>query len=164
MWSVAANVNLEECRRRATHATQFQLCWTPRVIRLSTLRRLNAFDENAGWAFEHDLYLRLVEAGASFRHVPAVLVAGRPPKAFEAEHISDDSIKVVEASLKRRGIRGSVKAGALATTVEWRVEPPSPPPSIDIVIPTRDRVNLVRQCIDAIERKTTYENYDIVIS
>jgi len=36
-------------------------------------------------------------------------------------------------------------------------------PSIDIIIPTRDRIDLVRRCIEAVEQKTTYENFDIIL-
>ncbi|HEY1222961.1 MAG TPA: glycosyltransferase, partial [Acidimicrobiales bacterium] len=135
----------------------------PALWRISSLRSLGAFDVNAGWAFEHDAYLRLVERGAQFHHVAKVLVAGRPTIAFDASHISEDSQKVVRTALSRRGLGGTVTPGQFGSSVDWRLKPPSPAPSIDIIIPTRDRIDLVRRCIDAIEQKTTYENYDIIL-
>jgi len=135
----------------------------PALWRISSLRSLGAFDVNAGWAFEHDGYLRLVERGAQFHHVAKVLVAGRPTIAFDASHISEDSQKVVRTALSRRGLGGTVTPGQFGSSVDWRLKPPSPAPSIDIIIPTRDRIDLVRRCIDAIEQKTTYENYDIIL-
>lgn len=135
----------------------------PALLRVSTLRAHGGFDEAAGWAFEHDLYLRLSEAGANFRHVTKVLPAGRPAIAFDASHVRDDSCRVVGDALRRRGIEADVAPGAFGSSVDWRPHPPTPAPSIDIIIPTRDRVDLVRQCLAAIESTTTYANYDIVI-
>jgi GT2 family glycosyltransferase len=135
----------------------------PALLRVATLRQLAGFATKAGWAFEHDLYLRLVEHGAHFRHVAKVLVAGRPTISFDAQHIGKDSQQVVRNALVRRGWKGTVAPGAFGSSVDWRLAPPSPAPSIDIIIPTRDRIDLVRRCIDAIEEKSTFSNYDIIL-
>lgn len=63
----------------------------------------------------------------------------------------------------RRGWRGAVTPGALPGLVRWSLEAPADAPSIDIIIPTRDRIDLVRRCIDSIEARTTYPNYDVII-
>ena len=135
----------------------------PALLNVSTLRSIGGFSPDAGWAVEHDAYLRLSEAGATFRHVPLVLPAGRAPVAFTHDHVSDDSCHVVQAALDRRGWRGRAARDALPGSVRWTLEVPLPRPSIDIVIPTRDRLDLLRQCISSIEAATTYENYDIII-
>jgi GT2 family glycosyltransferase len=135
----------------------------PALLRVNTLRRVRGFDPHAGWAFEHDLYLRLSELKAHFHYVAKVLTTGRPRIAFSANHIDDDSVRVVEAALVRRGLLGSVTPRGLAGTLEWYVAPPTPAPSVDIIIPTRDHIDLVRQCIEAVETKSTYPNYDIII-
>lgn len=135
----------------------------PALWRLSTLRSLGSFSADAGWAFEHDAYLRLVESGAHFRHVAKVHVAGRPAIGFDAAHISEDTQYVVRTALSRRGWNGTVTPGPFGSSVDWRLAPPSPAPTIDIIIPTRDRIDLVRRCIDAIEQKSTYQNYDIIL-
>jgi GT2 family glycosyltransferase len=135
----------------------------PALLRISTLQRVGGFSTDAGWAFEHDIYLRLSEAGATFRHLSLVLPGGRPAHAFEGAHINEDTSRVVLASLDRRGWVGKVIPGPLDGVVRWILDVPTPYPSIDIIIPTRDRVDLVRQCIEAIEQKTTYPNYDIII-
>jgi GT2 family glycosyltransferase len=141
----------------------YNLVGRPALLRVSTLRRVGGFSPDAGWAFEHDAYLRLSESGAAFRHVSLVLPAGRPEMAFSASHINDDTCRVVQAALDRRGWSGQVVPGAIDGVVRWILDAPSPQPSIDIIIPTRDRIDLVRQCIEAIEEKTTYQNYDIII-
>lgn len=135
----------------------------PALLRVETLFGVGGFSPDAGWAYEHDAYLRLSEAKARFTHVPRVLPAGRSARHFDAARLNEDTSRVVQAALNRRGLRGTVAPGALPGLVNWSIEAPSPAPSIDIIIPTRDRIELVRQCIDSIEEKTTYPNYDIII-
>lgn len=135
----------------------------PALFNVSTLRSLGGFSPDAGRAVEHDAYLRLSEARATFRHVPLVLPAGRAPVSFAHDHVSDDSCRVVQAALDRRGWRGRAARDVLPGSVRWTLEVPLPRPSIDIVIPTRDRLDLLRRCIESVEAATTYENYDIII-
>jgi GT2 family glycosyltransferase len=135
----------------------------PALVRVETLFAAGGFSSDAGWAYEHDAYLRLSEAGATFHHLARVLPAGRGEQEFDAARVNTDSCRVVQAAIERRGWRGTTFPGALPGLVSWSLEAPSPAPSIDIIIPTRDRIELVRQCIAAIEEKTTYPNYDIII-
>ena len=135
----------------------------PALLRVATIRRIGGFVRDAGWAFEHDLYLRLNEADAVFRHVNLVLPAGRPDLAFERDHIDADTCRVTEMALTRRDWRGSVEPGRIAALAHWTLETPTPQPSIDVIIPTRDRIDLVRNCIEALENKTTYQNWDIIL-
>lgn len=134
----------------------------PALIRSSTLQRVGGFSADVGWAFEHDAYLRIQEDGGRFLHVPKVLDAGRPNVAFESEHINDGTLAATRAAMQRRGWDGTAESASIAGVSRWTVAPPSPLPSIDIVIPTRDRIDLVRRCIQSIER-STYPNYGIII-
>ena len=135
----------------------------PALLRVETLFRVGGFSPDAGWAFEHDVYLKLSEAKARFHHVTIVLPAGRVPSSFDAAHLNGDTCRIVQAAIDRRGWHGTVTPGALPGLVRWSLDAPTPSPSIDIIIPTRDRIDLVEQCITSIEEKTTYQNYDIII-
>jgi len=135
----------------------------PALLSIAKLRALGGFSPEAGWAFEHDFYLRLSEQRGVFQHVPIVLPAGRTQVSLSAEHLNIDTCAVVRATLARRNWIGEVSQGALPGLVQWKLSPPSPQPSIEIVIPTRDRLELVLQCIGAVEEKTTYTNYSITI-
>ena len=141
----------------------FNCVGRPALIRISALRKIGGFEAKSGWAFEHDAYLRLLEHGAQFHHVTGVFRAGRTRLAFEESHIGVDTVNIVRTALKRRGLKGSVSQGPFGSSVRWRIDTPRPHPSVDIIIPTRDRIDLVKQCIAAIEELTTYENYDIII-
>src|SRR5664280_2377692 len=135
----------------------------PALLRVSTLRAIGGFSSEAGWAFEHDAYLRLNETSATFHHVPLIVAPGRPAISFSPAHIDGDSCRAVRNAFFRRGWRGTVEPGVLGGLVQWTIGSPSPPPSIDVIIPTRDRLDLVLQCINALETQTTYPHYDIVI-
>lgn len=135
----------------------------PALLRVETLYSAGGFDPAAGWAYEHDAYLRLSEANAHFRHVARVLPSGRPAASFDPSRLNDDTYRVVQTALERRKWRGTVTAGELPGLVRWSLDAPSPAPTIDIIIPTRDRIDLVRRCITSIEEKSTYQNYDIIL-
>lgn len=135
----------------------------PALLRVETLFRLGGFSKEAGRAFEHDAFLRLSEARANFRHASRVLPAGRPPSYFDASQVDDDTLRVVQNAIDRRGWRGTVRPGALPGLVQWSLAAPADAPSIDIIIPTRDRIDLVRRCVDSIEERTTYSNYNVII-
>ncbi len=141
----------------------YNLVGRPALIRTRTLRNLGGFDLEAGWAFEHDAYLRLSETGAVFHHVNLVLPAARPALAFEPDHIDADTCRVTEKALARRGWIGVVTPGSVPGLAHWKLDPPSPQPSIDVIIPTRDRIDLVRNCIEALENRTTYQNWNIIL-
>jgi GT2 family glycosyltransferase len=134
----------------------------PALLRVETLFRVGGFKEEAGLAYEHDAYLRLSEGAANFHHVAKILPAGRTTSDFEVAQLNDDTCRVAQASLDRRGWKGTASLGAMPGLVRWSLVAPTAP-SIDIIIPTRDRIELVRQCITSIEEKTTYANYDIII-
>ena len=135
----------------------------PALLSISKLRMYGGFSTSAGWAFEHDFYLRLSEQRGIFQHVPLILPAGRTQTALSADHLNNDTCAVVNAALARRKWNGDVSIGTLPGLVQWKLSPPSSQPSIEIVIPTRDRLELVLQCIAAVEEKTTYNNYSITI-
>lgn len=135
----------------------------PALLRVETLYSAGGFDPEAGWAYEHDAYLRLSEAKARFHHVALVLPCGRPASSFDPSRLNGDTCRVVQSALDRRSWRGTVTPGELPGLVRWSLDVASPTPSIDIIIPTRDRIDLVRRCITSIERKSTYQNYDIIL-
>ncbi len=153
-----------KCSAVGAHSLlSYNVVGRPALIRREAIVRLEGFDASAGWAFEHDAYLRLHETGARFHHVAQVLPAGRPASSFRAEHLNVDTVRVVRAALGRRGWGDDATARSTPGVVDWRPPVPQPPPSIDIIIPTRDRVDLVRQCLEAIESITTYPNFDVII-
>ncbi len=166
------------------YAPQFKPDWSP-VLLLSymymahifTVRRslfleLEGFRSPFDGAQDFDFALRAAERARHVGHVPKVLYhwrsapgstaasADAKPASFEAGR------QAVEEALARRGV-----VEAQARHPEWAalgrcgifdVEFPDTGPSVTIVIPTRDKVELLRTCVESLDL-TTYRDFDILI-
>lgn len=134
----------------------------PALLRTETIRAHDGFNREAGFAFEHDYYLRLSESGREFTHVPRVFSGGRNERGLSPA-IDQDTLWVVSEALKRRGIEAACSIDNFAGLVRWAPKVPLSQPSVDIVIPTRDRIDLVERCIQSIEKISTYRNFNVII-
>jgi GT2 family glycosyltransferase len=138
------------------------------VYRKSLLQEVGGFREEFDGCQGYDLVLRATERTDEIRHVPKVLYHRRAATDSSASpggresHIRDGARRALSEALERRGIEGSVEDGLLPDSlrVRRRIEGE---PKISIIIPTRDNVSLLKNCIESIERLTTYRNYEILI-
>lgn len=133
----------------------------PALVRTQWIHDLGGLRLEAGVACEHDLFLRMLEAGAVFRHLPRVL-PGRATSGWRDALVDDDTQRVVRAALARRNVAGDVVASGRPGVVHWRLAPYNSP-TVDIVIPTRDRRDLLERCITSLEQVTAYPHYSIII-
>jgi GT2 family glycosyltransferase len=134
----------------------------PALIPTEALLRVGGIHTHTGVAFEHDIYLRLLEAGVAFTHFDRILPAGRPPSTFDHSMLTEATIRVCFEALVRRGLSGEVRPTEVASVVSWHVAPRQWP-VVDIVIPTRDRLDLLRRCLDSLEAVTSYPDYRVTI-
>jgi len=132
------------------------------VVRKSLLSEVGGFRSGFDGSEEYDLLLRVTEKTNNVAHIAKPLYSRRKiPYSGVPAHIGESARKALQDALKRRGIKGQVLDGYGG---HYRVRYDiSGLPLISIIIPTRDRVNLLKRCIESIESKTTYENYEIVI-
>jgi GT2 family glycosyltransferase len=61
------------------------------------------------------------------------------------------------------GTRAEVTEGPGAALSRVKYPPPEPAPRVDIIVPTRDRLDLLRCCIDSIGEQTRYPAYRIIV-
>ena len=108
-----------------------------------------------------DVLMRAVEAARPGRihHLPEVLarLGPTPPE-------SSASLTAVADHLARRGVTGAVIEGlanGAGRRIHWPI--PNPAPGISLIIPTRDRLDLLKPCIDSIRRLTRYPAYEIIV-
>jgi GT2 family glycosyltransferase len=141
----------------------YDVVGAPLLVDRALFQKLGGYDESTTPVAPHDFALRLTEATERIGHVAEVLVS-RPamldPDPMDA---TAATIPVVTAALARAGATATVAMGDVLPSVRYTVAPPSPAPSVAIVIPTRDRLDLLEACVDSVERRTTYPNYSIVI-
>jgi GT2 family glycosyltransferase len=110
---------------------------------------------------QHDLALRIAEKASPEEvvHVPAVLYHRRFGVGDED---SESSIEAVRAHLARLGIRATLKESRPGC-FHVRYALPEKPPLVSILIPTRDGVHLLRECVESVLGKTTYSNFELIV-
>jgi len=75
---------------------------------------------------------------------------------------AEDWLRAIGVHAARCAPGTRVEALAEATRrIHWPV--PAPAPGISLIIPTRDRLDLLAACVDSIRRMTTYRNYEIIV-
>jgi O-antigen biosynthesis protein len=114
-----------------------------------------------GAAWRHDLALRGTAglAAAAVQHVPHVLCHRAATAATEPTA----SVSAVQAHLDRIGEAGCAEPMPGFDGVRVRFALPVPAPHVTLVIPTRNGLALLRQCVNSILQRTHYAAYDIVI-
>ncbi len=139
------------------------------VVRTDMLRTLGGLATGVDGAQDWDLVLRIAEHAGRGRivRIPRVLYHWRElpgstaAAGFEKPQLAAAQRRVLADSIARRGDGGE----AIAGTSGWRIVYPLPDPAplVSIVIPTRDRVALLRACIDSVRARTEYPAYEFVI-
>ncbi len=140
------------------------------VYRTDRVRALGGFRQGYEGAQDHDLALRYIEglSPESICHIPRVLYHWRSHKGSTAQKGSNKTYavsagqKAVQEHLARTDVKGDVD---VITDGVYRIRYhlPESPPLVSLIIPTRNGLNLTRQCVDLILAKTTYPNYEILI-
>jgi GT2 family glycosyltransferase len=138
------------------------------VLRRQLVERAGGFRSGFDGAQDHDLLLRATEHARRVGHVPDVLYAWRQVPGSVAltgdakMYAYEAGRRSVEEALVRRGLSGRVTLAEDLGRYHVRLDVAGEP-EVAIVIPTRDRVDLLRQCIDSIESLSTYPNWSITI-
>jgi GT2 family glycosyltransferase len=152
---------LDASKRR--HAPRFRPMWSPELLathnmlgqfcfyRLSLLRRVGGLRTEYGPAAGWDLALRTTAATMPDRiaHVPAVLCHGRDGHAPEQqEGYVEHGGRAVRDWLTSEGLEAARLQPAPLSPEAWHILYPLPKnlPVVSVIIPTRDRAELLRAC------------------
>ncbi|MFN8035244.1 MAG: glycosyltransferase [Acidimicrobiia bacterium] len=158
----------------------FKPAWSPDLLRsvnyvthLAVYRRalvdkLGGFRPGYDGSQDYDLALRVVDVTDRIGHVAMPLYSwrmlegstslqtGAKPYAISAAR------EALQDSLLRNGRRGTVET--LCETGSYRVRYSVPSgQKVAIIIPTRDRVELLRTCVESIQSRSTYRSFEIVV-
>ncbi|MDR5855210.1 glycosyltransferase [Caballeronia sp. LZ062] len=142
------------------------------VYETALVRQAGGFRKGFEGSQDHDLALRCVTiAGhAAVHHIPHVLYHWRivpgstAGSGTEKPYALAAGIRSVEEHLARTGVAGTVTQLASDVGImRVRYAVPTPAPLVSIVIPTRDGVALLRQCIESVFAKSTYPNFEIIV-
>ncbi len=139
------------------------------LYRRRTVARLGGLREAAGASFAYDLVLRLTEAidPAPILHLPRILYHARStPAALNqlpgVSAVGERGQAVLEDYWRRHDIGGEVVPGRWPGTYRLK-RSGLEPPRVVIIIPFRDKADLLETCVASILARTDYPNYEILL-
>jgi glycosyltransferase involved in cell wall biosynthesis len=140
------------------------------VIRTDIIRQVGGFRKGFEGSQDWDLALRSIEqlSPTQVRHIPEILYHWRAVEGSTALNVAEKSYTVAaaEKAIKEYFIRKKIDVKLIPVAGNnWRVVHPVPQPApfVSLIVPTRNRLELVRMCVNSILEKSTYQAYEIII-
>jgi glycosyltransferase involved in cell wall biosynthesis len=140
--------------------------------RADLLRQIGGFREGFEGSQDYDLALRCVERlrPEQVRHIPRLLyhwrmIGGSLAAIPDAKPYAKEAARRAIAEFgKRTGLQGTVvPCPENAESHRFIHALPQPAPMVSIIIPTRDRVELLKRCVESIRSRTEYAPLEIII-
>jgi GT2 family glycosyltransferase len=140
------------------------------VYRRALIDSVGGFREGFEGSQDHDLVLRAAERTRPerIRHIPRVLYhwriqrGARTFSSTQRDRAAEAARRAVAEHLERTGRTATVDAAPGGyQRVTWPL--PEPAPLVSLLVPTRDAVGLVRQCLDGLLGGTDYPNFEVII-
>jgi len=131
------------------------------VYRRTIIDRVGGFQNDYPGYEDYDLALRVIAHIAAHRiyHIPSILYHHRSPYALSA---APQSVSVLQSHFQRQPTSVKVVA-ALGGHTRVIYPLPTVPPLVSLIIPTRDKLDLLRGTINGILTHTTYSPLEIII-
>ncbi len=93
-------------------------------------------------------------------HIQEILI--HLPERRHTQHDQAVAKQVVYQHLQRSDIQAKVEDGFLEYTVRVRYQHEDNP-TVSIIIPTKDKLEFLRPCVESVLEKTAYRNYELII-
>ena len=119
-------------------------------------------------AQDYDFIFRCVEATDQICHVPKILYHWRSHEQSTSEnpeskrYAFDAGQRAVQAHYDRIGVKAEVLQGEYLGLYRTKFIRDYDP-LISIIIPNKDHIEDLRRCMNSIEEKSTYQNYEYII-
>ncbi len=138
------------------------------VVRKDIVEKVGVLRPEYDGAQDYDFILRCIETNEKVHHIPKILYHWRSHEDSTSEnpesklYAFDAGQRAVQAHYDRIGVAAKVEKGeylGLYRTKFIRAYDPL----ISIIIPNKDHIDDLQRCIDSIDGKSTYHNYEYVI-
>lgn len=138
-------------------------------MKKSIFTELGGLKKEYDGAQDHDLFLKVSEIpNVKILHIPKVLYYWRVHSGSTSggvgakPYVTQNAIAALDAHLERTGVKGKAREGMFPSTykIDYEIENP---PLVSIIIPNKDQVKVLKQCIDSIYEKTLYKNFEILV-
>ncbi|NTU72757.1 glycosyltransferase family 2 protein, partial [Candidatus Roizmanbacteria bacterium] len=140
------------------------------VVRSGLIKEVGGLRPRYDGAQDYDLLLRLTEKTVNIDHIPKILyhwrlADGSTSKSVAEKDYADDAGQdALRDAIRRRNIRAEVvEIPERPTNYRLRYELPDDTPLVSIIIPFKDKADLLARCVDSILSKTTYDKYEIIL-
>ncbi len=139
------------------------------VYNTDLVKKAGGFRKGFEGSQDYDLVLRCIELIKSDQiyHIPRVLYHWRIHKESTANSAKSKPYAMLagERALNEHFLRSQTQARAHLIGYGYRIKYtlPDTPPMVSIIIPTRNKLQLLRKCIDSIRALTTYPNFEIIV-
>lgn len=139
------------------------------LIKTQLARQIGGFRKGYEGSQDHDLILRAIEQidASQIVHIPKVLYHWRAHEQSTAQsgaskpYAAIAGEKSIRDHLQRQGIQASVSFADGGYQITYPL--PEHPPLVSLIIPTRNGLHLIQQCIDSICQKTVYPHFEFII-
>ena len=136
------------------------------VIRASILKKIGGFRAEFKVSQDYDLFLRVLSQTRNVLHIPKILYKWRQYESSTGhllkERVMESSRRALQDFADREGIKGVVWGTKNFNFFRLKRDILDRP-KISIIIPTKDRIDLLRRCIESIQNRSSYDNYEIII-
>ncbi len=140
------------------------------VVRSALLKEVGGFRSEYDGAQDYDLLLRLTERTSNIIHIPKILyhwrlADGSTAKTVgEKNYANDAGQSALRAAVERRGLKAEVvEIPERPTNYRLLYKLPVQQPKVSIIIPFKDKAELLDMCTKSIFKKTTYRNYELIL-
>jgi GT2 family glycosyltransferase len=138
------------------------------VIRKTLLEKIGGIREGFDGAQDYDLILRCISEASKIVHIPKVLYHWRMHPASTAQNIYTKSYahesgqKALKEYLHKIGVEADVDRGTGITNYRIKYKLKCHP-KVSILIPFKDKHQLLEKCIESIINKSSYKNYELIL-
>lgn len=136
------------------------------VIRASILKKIGGFRAEFKVSQDYDLFLRVLSQTRNVLHIPKILYRWRQYESSTGhllkERVMESSRRALQDFADREGIKGVVWGTKNFNFFRLKRDILDRP-KISIIIPTKDRIDLLKRCIESIQNRSSYDNYEIII-
>ncbi|MCB8880346.1 glycosyltransferase [Acidisoma cellulosilytica] len=135
------------------------------AVRTEIAQRIGGFDASLAISADVDFILRVIEESQRVAHIPRVLYRWRTHATSTGHEKQGQVMAATTAAIQRHLDR--LKTGALARPADefnqFEIAWPDPGGRVLIVIPTKDGIDVLRQCISSIEATVPASEYRLVV-
>lgn len=140
------------------------------VVKKTLIDQVRGLRAEYNGAQDYDLLLRLTELTDKIIHIPKILYHWRLADGSTAKTVGEKSYadtagqRALGDAIKRRGLKAKViEIPERPTNYRLAYQLPSSLPLVSIIIPFKDKADLLKTCVESIFAKTTYGNYELIL-